>query len=152
MSAELETCDLTPVPLRDEPDTEVEGKGRSENFNMDLEQPIFSALSVLQDGTHSAKEDLSLISGNKTAATLAVVTTSDSESGIFAGESEHCVEHEAELGWFCSSEQKLICSQCAIVGPCQGHSVTPVASRVTTVRVSALTSPDNRTEPLQMCY
>uniref|UniRef100_A0A3P9A0W1 B30.2/SPRY domain-containing protein n=1 Tax=Esox lucius TaxID=8010 RepID=A0A3P9A0W1_ESOLU len=62
------------------------------------------------------------------------VTTSDSESGIFSGESELCVVHDSDLDWFCSSEQKLICSHCAIVGSCVGHTVTPLASRVTAIR------------------
>ncbi|CAL8321681.1 unnamed protein product [Lota lota] len=68
-------------------------------------------------------------------------TTSDTESGIFSVESgifsvesESCVEHEFELDWFCISEQKLICSQCAIVGSCHGHSVTQLTTRVTAVR------------------
>uniref|UniRef100_A0A3B4ZUU5 B-box and SPRY domain containing n=1 Tax=Stegastes partitus TaxID=144197 RepID=A0A3B4ZUU5_9TELE len=60
--------------------------------------------------------------------------TSDNESGIFSVESELCVEHEAELDWFCGTEHKLICSHCAIVGSCHGHTVTPVATRVTAVR------------------
>ncbi|XP_013871463.1 B box and SPRY domain-containing protein [Austrofundulus limnaeus] len=61
-------------------------------------------------------------------------TTSDTESGIFSVESEVCVEHESELDWFCGTEQKLICSRCATAGPCRGHAVTPLASRVTAVR------------------
>ncbi|CAB1332726.1 unnamed protein product [Coregonus sp. 'balchen'] len=132
MSAEPESCNLTPVSsLQDDPDTEVEVTESSGNLNMDLQQPIFSALNVLQNEIHSAK-DVSGLSG-KVAATSAV-TTSDSESGIFSGESELCVEHESDLDWFCCSEQKLICSHCAIMGSCQGHKVTPLASRVTAVR------------------
>ncbi|CAB1318564.1 unnamed protein product [Coregonus sp. 'balchen'] len=98
---------------------------------MDLQQPIFFSLDVLQHETQSAKV-VSGLSG-KAAATSAV-TTSDSESGIFSGESELCMEHESDLDWFCISEQKLICSHCAIVGSCQGRTVTPLASRVTAVR------------------
>uniref|UniRef100_A0A3Q0SU52 B-box and SPRY domain containing n=1 Tax=Amphilophus citrinellus TaxID=61819 RepID=A0A3Q0SU52_AMPCI len=69
--------------------------------------------------------------GGKTSPAAA---TSDSESGIFSVESEVCVDHECELDWFCGTEQKLICSQCTIVGSCQGHTVTPLATRVTAVR------------------
>uniref|UniRef100_A0A3B4FQC3 B-box and SPRY domain containing n=1 Tax=Pundamilia nyererei TaxID=303518 RepID=A0A3B4FQC3_9CICH len=47
---------------------------------------------------------------------------------------ELCVDHESELDWFCGTEQKLICSHCATVGSCQGHTVTPLATRVTRVR------------------
>uniref|UniRef100_A0A3Q4GGY3 B-box and SPRY domain containing n=1 Tax=Neolamprologus brichardi TaxID=32507 RepID=A0A3Q4GGY3_NEOBR len=50
------------------------------------------------------------------------------------GPSELCVDHESELDWFCGTEQKLICSHCATVGSCQGHTVTPLATRVTRVR------------------
>ncbi|KAM9840879.1 B box and SPRY domain-containing protein [Aulostomus maculatus] len=61
-------------------------------------------------------------------------TTSDTESGIFSGEYEYCVLHKAGLDWFCGTEMKLICSQCVHIGPCQGHSVAPLATRVTSVR------------------
>uniref|UniRef100_H3CUE6 B-box and SPRY domain containing n=1 Tax=Tetraodon nigroviridis TaxID=99883 RepID=H3CUE6_TETNG len=47
---------------------------------------------------------------------------------------ELCVEHEAELDWFCGTEQKVVCSLCTVAGPCQGHAVTPLADRVTAVR------------------
>ncbi|XP_019733159.1 B box and SPRY domain-containing protein isoform X1 [Hippocampus comes] len=97
------------------------------------EQPIFAALG----GDTSS----SVAAGNKPgggakapALTAVMATTSDNESGIFSGESETCVEHESELDWFCGTELKLICSHCAIVGSCHGHSVTPLADRVTAVR------------------
>ncbi|XP_019733161.1 B box and SPRY domain-containing protein isoform X2 [Hippocampus comes] len=100
------------------------------------EQPIFAALG----GDTSS----SVAAGNKPgggakapALTAVMATTSDNESGIFSGESETCVEHESELDWFCGTELKLICSHCAIVGSCHGHSVTPLADRVTAVRVAA---------------
>uniref|UniRef100_A0A4W5JIP5 B-box and SPRY domain containing n=1 Tax=Hucho hucho TaxID=62062 RepID=A0A4W5JIP5_9TELE len=131
MSAEPESCDLTPVSLRDDPDTGVEFRESSGDFNMDLQQPIFFSLNVHQHETQSAK----VVSGlSRKAAATSVVTTSDSESGRFSGESELCMEHESDLDWFCSSEQKLICLHCTIVGSCQGHTVTPLASRVTAVR------------------
>lgn len=68
----------------------------------------------------------------------AATTTADSESGIFSAEGDVCVEHEAELDWFCGSEQKLVCSHCTVVGSCRGHTVTPLADRVTAVRVSTI--------------
>uniref|UniRef100_A0A8K9XVA0 B-box and SPRY domain containing n=1 Tax=Oncorhynchus mykiss TaxID=8022 RepID=A0A8K9XVA0_ONCMY len=79
---------------------------------------------------------------SRKAAATSVVTTSDSESVKFSGESELCMEHESDLDWFCSSEQKRICLHCTIVGPCQSHIVTPLVSRVTGVRVSAQTFPE----------
>lgn len=96
---------------------------------MDGEQPIFSVLK----GQGEADTDASTSPGGATT------TTTDTESGIFSGEGEVCVEHESELDWFCGTEQKLICSHCAIVGSCHGHTVTPLADRVTAVRVSVHT-------------
>lgn len=88
--------------------------------HMDPELPIFSAL----EGHQEAEGD-------------SAGRPSDAESGISAGEGELCVEHDAELDWFCGTEQKLICSHCAIVGECRGHTVTPLVDRVAAVRVSA---------------
>lgn len=68
--------------------------------------------------------------------TATTTTPTDTESGIFSGERELCVEHESGLTWFCGTEQKLICSHCATVGTCQGHAVTALDNRVTAVRVS----------------
>ncbi|KAJ4925858.1 hypothetical protein JOQ06_008044 [Pogonophryne albipinna] len=118
MTEELTTCELT-CPSSPERTLDV-----VKSKPMDLEQPIFS---VLSGGVkHQPAE-------GDTAGTPAA-TTPDTESGIFSGECELCVEHESELDWFCDTEQRLICSHCAIVGPCHGHSVTPVATRVTAVR------------------
>lgn len=66
----------------------------------------------------------------------AAPTTTDTESGIFSGDGDLCVEHEAELDWFCGTEQKVVCCHCTVVGACRGHTVTPLADRVTAVRVS----------------
>lgn len=65
-------------------------------------------------------------------------TTTDTESGIFSGEGDLCVEHESELDWFCGTERKVVCLPCTVVGSCQGHTVTPLADRVAVVRVSSL--------------
>lgn len=141
MSAEPESCGLTPVSLRDDPDTGVEVRESSGDFNMDLQKPIFFSLDVHQHETQSAKVVSRL---SRKAAATSVVTTSDSESGKFSGESELCMEHESDLDWFCCSEQKLICSHCTIVGSCQGHTVIALANRVTAVRVSAPTFPERK--------
>ncbi|XP_037341265.1 B box and SPRY domain-containing protein [Pungitius pungitius] len=115
MTEELTPCDLTcpssPVP------------SASGTKGTEFDQPIFSVLS----GGGEREE-------NQEAETPPAATTADAESGIFSGEFEVCVEHEAELDWFCGTERKLICSHCAIVGPCHGHTVTPLATRVTAVR------------------
>ncbi|KAK1883862.1 B box and SPRY domain containing protein [Dissostichus eleginoides] len=123
MTEELTTCELT-CPSSPEKTLDV-----VKSKPMDLEQPIFSVLSGGVKQQQPAEGD--------TAGTPAA-TTPDTESGIFSGECELCVEHESELDWFCGTEQRLICSHCAIVGPCHGHSVTPVATRVTAVRLQAL--------------
>ncbi|XP_070707226.1 B box and SPRY domain-containing protein [Pempheris klunzingeri] len=94
---------------------------------MDCDQPIFSVLSGGAEQQLQAG-DVSSCGG----ATSPAATT---ESGIFPGESELCVEHECELDWFCGTEKRVICSRCAVVGSCRGHSVTPLATRVTAVRL-----------------
>lgn len=91
---------------------------------MELEGPGFSP----PDGDGKRRQQVS----------EAAATPTDTESGIFPGEGELCVEHEAELDWFCGTEQKVVCSLCTVAGPCQGHAVTPLADRVTAVRVSIL--------------
>lgn len=69
---------------------------------------------------------------------MAAATTTDTESGISWGDGDLCVEHESELDWFCGTERKVVCLHCTVVGSCQGHTVTPLADRVTVVRVSTL--------------
>ncbi|KAM9793780.1 B box and SPRY domain-containing protein isoform X1 [Syngnathus typhle] len=95
------------------------------------EEPIFAVLGADPSAAPGKKPN----GGAKSPpATAVMATTSDTESGIFSGESETCVEHECELDWFCVTELKLICSHCTIVGSCHGHSVTPLENRVTAVR------------------
>uniref|UniRef100_A0A3P8T669 B-box and SPRY domain containing n=1 Tax=Amphiprion percula TaxID=161767 RepID=A0A3P8T669_AMPPE len=135
MTEELQTCDLTCSSTSSDPEETLNAvKSRI----MECEQPIFSVLGGGMKphgaGGHSA------VPNTCGGATSPTATTSDNESGIFSVESELCVEHEAELDWFCGTEQKLICSHCAIVGSCHGHTVTPVATRVTAVRVSVSTA------------
>ncbi|XP_023275442.1 B box and SPRY domain-containing protein-like [Seriola lalandi dorsalis] len=126
MSKELVTCELICSPTSSEQGETLKSKG------MDCEQPIFSVLSggvKMEVGGESCDGG-----GGGGGAASPAATISDTESGIFSGECELCVEHESELDWFCATEQKLICSHCAIVGSCHGHTVTPLATRVTTVR------------------
>ncbi|XP_045923275.1 B box and SPRY domain-containing protein [Micropterus dolomieu] len=119
MTEELITCDL--ASSSSSGDSE-ESLNCVKTGGMDCEEPIFSALSG----------DVKQQAGDATSPTAG--TTSDTESGIFSVERELCVAHESELEWFCGTEQKLICCHCATVGPCQGHTVTPLATRVTAVR------------------
>ncbi|XP_071378457.1 B box and SPRY domain-containing protein [Centroberyx affinis] len=132
MTEELQTCDLT-CSRSDDPDTGEETTNTLKNRDMDCDQPIFSVLNGSLQQSAAQPGDTSAGSGAAVGAT-SPAATSDTESGIFSGESELCVEHESELDWFCTSEQKLICSHCAIVGSCHGHAVTPLAARVTAVR------------------
>ncbi|XP_074474016.1 B box and SPRY domain-containing protein [Sebastes fasciatus] len=124
MTEELMTCDLT---CPSSPEKTLNGLKTKE---MDFEQPIFS---VLSGGVKQQQQQQQPVPED-TSTSPAAATTTDSESGIFSVEGELCVEHEAELDWFCGTEQRLICSHCAIVGPCHGHTVTPLATRVTAVR------------------
>ncbi|XP_070781073.1 B box and SPRY domain-containing protein [Enoplosus armatus] len=132
MTEELVTCDLTCSSSSADSEETLNGVKRGE---MDCEQPIFSVLSggVKQQQQQQAGGVTSYCGGGE-ATSPAAATTTDTESGIFSGECELCVEHESELDWFCGTEQKLICSHCAIVGSCHGHTVTPLVTRVTAVR------------------
>ncbi|XP_044029231.1 B box and SPRY domain-containing protein [Siniperca chuatsi] len=128
MTEELTECDLTCSSSSDDPEETFNGVKTGE---MDCEQPIFS---VLSGGVKQQQAGDTSSCGGGEATSPASASTTDTESGIFSGECELCVAHESELDWFCGTEQKLICSHCAIVGPCHGHTVTPLATRVTAVR------------------
>ncbi|KAF7662959.1 hypothetical protein LDENG_00221830 [Lucifuga dentata] len=124
------TCDLISKPPSDDSEETPNTAGSRE---MDCDQPIFTVLngnSVKQSETKPGDRTMSCAIG----ATSPAATTSDTESGISSGECELCVEHECELDWFCATEQKVICRHCVVVGSCQAHTVTPLASRVTAVR------------------
>nr|XP_020506439.1 B box and SPRY domain-containing protein-like [Labrus bergylta] len=130
MTEELITCELTC------PTSPVDKKANFDGVKiegMDFEQPIFS---VLSDGMKEQQQagGKSSCDGDVEANSLGTTTQTDTESGIFSVECEQCVEHESEMDWFCGTEQKLICSHCATVGPCHGHTVTPLVTRVTAVR------------------
>ncbi|XP_029024339.1 B box and SPRY domain-containing protein [Betta splendens] len=127
MTEEFTACDLT---YPSSPGAPGEAPRSAADAGMSCEQPIFSAL--ISGGGGGVKPAASSSCGD--GATSPAAATSDTESGIFSGECELCVQHESELDWFCGTEQKLICSHCAIVGSCHGHTVTPLSTRVTTVR------------------
>ncbi|KAM3600587.1 uncharacterized protein V6R79_025488 [Siganus canaliculatus] len=130
MTEEIITCDLTCPSSPAEQNKPLKALTTGE---MDREQPIFSVLSG-GDKQQQKKEEEEEGATTVVSVSQAATTAADAESGIFSGESELCVEHESELDWFCGTEQKLICSHCAVVGPCHGHTVTRLAARVTTVR------------------
>lgn len=114
MTAELATCDLISSGAPEE-----DPKAPAD---FEREGSVLSALGGAE----------------KQQVSMAAATTTDTESGIFSGEGDLCVEHESELDWFCGTERKVVCHHCTVVGSCQGHTVTPLADRVTVVRVSTL--------------
>nr|XP_020456577.1 B box and SPRY domain-containing protein-like [Monopterus albus] len=129
MTEELITCDLICPSSSGDPEDTL---GTMKSNGVNGEQPI---LSVLSGGGVRRAADTAVSSfcgGGR--ATSPTASTPDTESGIFSSECELCSVHESELDWFCDTEQKLICSQCATVGSCHGHTVTPLATRVTAVR------------------
>ncbi|XP_004538080.2 B box and SPRY domain-containing protein [Maylandia zebra] len=129
MTEDFETCDLTCSSPSGDPEETLKVK----SWSMECEQPIFSALGGGMKLQKTVDAPRPTMSGSPGKTSLAAAT-SDTESGIYSVESELCVDHESELDWFCGTEQKLICSHCATVGSCQGHTVTPLATRVTRVR------------------
>ncbi|XP_029371733.1 B box and SPRY domain-containing protein [Echeneis naucrates] len=124
MSGELFTCELTCSSPPGDPGASLRSRG------MDSEQPIFSMLTGGAEDEEGARSSSGGGGGGGDSASPAVTT----ESGISSGSGEVCVDHGSELDWFCGTEQKLVCSQCAMVGSCRGHTVAPVATRVTAVR------------------
>lgn len=108
------TCDLTCM---------AEETAKAPGGGMDCNGSIFSASGGVVKRQQASK--------SPTPATNTV-----NESEISLGGCDLCVEHKSELEWFCGTEQKVICSRCAIVGTCQDHAVAPLADRVTAVRVS----------------
>ncbi|XP_056147080.1 B box and SPRY domain-containing protein [Lampris incognitus] len=100
---------------------------------MDLDQSSFSAFNGGSRENGPRPED-TCQSGARTVEVGSTSPASYTEPVVFSGGSGYCAEHESELDSFCSSDQKLVCSHCAIVGSCHGHAVTPLAQRVTAVR------------------
>uniref|UniRef100_A0AAV2IYY4 B box-type domain-containing protein n=1 Tax=Knipowitschia caucasica TaxID=637954 RepID=A0AAV2IYY4_KNICA len=109
------------------------------------DQPIFS---VLSSGGVKMKEARVLAGLDCTGGDGGSALTTDSESGIFSGECELCEDHEAELDWFCDTEQKLVCSHCATVGPCRAHALIPLSARVSSLRPPPAVSPLSPPTPL----
>lgn len=126
MTEELITCELT--CSADPGETVKTG-------DMDGERPIFSVSGGVVKQQEPPQEQQQQQAGDTAAAsTSPAAAATTAESGI--SECELCVEHESELDWFCRTERKPICSHCAVVGACRGHTVTPLANRVTAIRVS----------------
>lgn len=53
-----------------------------------------------------------------------------------SGSGDRCADHESQLDWYCSTEDRLICSHCAATGTCKSHTVTPVFKKAADMRVS----------------
>ncbi|XP_036385363.1 B box and SPRY domain-containing protein [Megalops cyprinoides] len=140
MSSEPWNCELTAVSLRDsdsEPESEIWDNSSSHLGNGDSNTGILSVDSrlspggaLLMNGSRVGDSKAEEHAGTKPASGGSPVSTTD----IRSEDSGLCVDHESELDWYCSSEGKLICSHCAIVGSCQGHTVTPIARRAADVR------------------
>uniref|UniRef100_H3BAG1 B-box and SPRY domain containing n=1 Tax=Latimeria chalumnae TaxID=7897 RepID=H3BAG1_LATCH len=45
-----------------------------------------------------------------------------------------CHDHDSEMSWFCYSEEKPVCSACAVVGKCKEHKVKPVQQKASDIR------------------
>ncbi|KAI1905094.1 hypothetical protein AGOR_G00012390 [Albula goreensis] len=138
MSAESGSCELTAVSLGDsDPELELENcdrsvshhlaNGNSDTGNLLLESRLNKNVQFLANGSTDANSKTEAPLGFKAGSIDYGTDCSSVEMGL-------CVEHESELNWYCSSEGKLICSHCAIVGSCQGHTVTPIAKKAANVR------------------
>ncbi|KAL2100401.1 hypothetical protein ACEWY4_004795 [Coilia grayii] len=128
MTEDIGICDLTVVSLQDnEPEAEMEdGETPADHqLKINSKQPEDTTNYSFSGRMDSVDE-----SGNSVTSTPANNPKSDADPSLM----KICAVHDTELDWFCSSEGKLICSHCAIVGPCQGHTVTPLGTQATAVR------------------
>lgn len=125
MSEDRGICDLEVVSLQDsEPEADMEdGESPALHQTKTDSKLEVSANHLVNRGTDNVDAD-----GHTLSSTY---PKSETDSSTMT-----CVDHHADLDWFCGSEGKLICSHCAIVGPCQGHTVTLLATQASTVRVS----------------
>ncbi|XP_072549153.1 B box and SPRY domain-containing protein [Salminus brasiliensis] len=126
MSADYGLCDLAVVSLRDteqESDSGLRGDDEHNNNNSSVEGFQADMLS----------EDLRL--GGSPACYLngTVKASASTDSGA-PGEVKPCPVHESELDRYCNTEGRPVCSMCVTLGSCQGHTVTQLAERATTVR------------------
>lgn len=139
MSSETGSCELSAVSLEDS-DLEPESEPRRDRSGGDLVNgdssaeilSVDSVNSLLANGSPNSGTSTEAHSGLKASALdCGVAATNGGSAGAGL-----CADHGSELDWFCKSEGKLICSHCAIVGSCNGHTVTPVVRRAADVRVS----------------
>ncbi|XP_031433478.1 B box and SPRY domain-containing protein isoform X1 [Clupea harengus] len=128
MTEDRGICDLAVVSLQDsEPEAEMED-GESHAYHRgekDSKQP---------EGTTKHPFNGGMDNVNVSGHSVTLTSTNNPKSEIEPSTLKTCVDHDSELDSFCSSEGKLICSLCAISGPCQGHTVTALATQATAVR------------------
>ncbi|XP_048876932.1 B box and SPRY domain-containing protein isoform X1 [Brienomyrus brachyistius] len=133
MGSEARKCELATVSLADN-DYEAEPAGipPSHCFGSEIGQPWIS------EG-QSADSVILANGSRRNSKTRSSVSTADSGDDAVAqidhsSDMDFCEEHESKLDWYCSSEAKLVCSQCVAAGSCHGHIVTPVTRRATVIR------------------
>lgn len=130
MTEDIGICDLTVVSLQDnEPEAEMEDGETATDHPMKTN-------SKLPEETSNCSFSESMDSFDDSGNSVTSTSTNNPKSDSNPSSMKVCAVHDTELDWFCGSEGKLICSHCAIVGPCQGHTVTPLGTQVTAVRVS----------------
>ncbi|XP_063067297.1 B box and SPRY domain-containing protein [Engraulis encrasicolus] len=128
MTEDIGICDLTVVSLQDnEPEAEMEDGETATDHPMKTN-------SKLPEETSNCSFSESMDSFDGSGNSVISTSTNNPKSDSNPSSLKVCAVHDTELDWFCGSEGKLICSHCAIVGPCQGHTVTPLGTQVTAVR------------------
>ncbi|KAG2466337.1 B box and SPRY domain-containing protein-like [Polypterus senegalus] len=70
----------------------------------------------------------------KSRAVLSGAEDPDGDLELTGTDDRRCSEHRAQLDWFCWTEDRLVCSKCAITGECKGHRVTSVGERASSLR------------------
>ncbi|KAJ8286809.1 hypothetical protein GJAV_G00043510 [Gymnothorax javanicus] len=136
MDSEHSSCELSAVSLDDsDVEQEVENRrvtsGGTHLVNGGFMTGSFSAErtdSQPAKGSPDSVSDTETHSRTKESPPdCGIRETKSSSAGL-------CVDHKSELDWFCRLDGKLVCANCALVGSCHGHRVTPVARRAADVR------------------
>uniref|UniRef100_A0A3B1JP27 B-box and SPRY domain containing n=1 Tax=Astyanax mexicanus TaxID=7994 RepID=A0A3B1JP27_ASTMX len=133
MSADYGLCDLAVVSLRDteqeEEDPGLRGSQKEHNNNSRSRSSVEgSPLSdTLSEGPWINVSPSLYSNGSVAGASPAADSGSPAEVKL-------CPAHQSELDRYCNTEQRPVCSLCETLGSCQGHTVTQLTERATTVR------------------
>ncbi|XP_065140657.2 B box and SPRY domain-containing protein isoform X1 [Paramisgurnus dabryanus] len=126
MSAEYRLCELETVSLHvsdQESDHGLDDSPKEVRKNVFEDGGMFSYTNGTVNRESSTKP-VQIVKNH----------VSDANSLSACEEPKVCSDHGCELKLYCSTEGKMICSQCVSDGSCQGHAVTELVTRAAAVR------------------